>query len=280
MANYDLTVSNLTLTPATPVVNDLVTLSVTVNNIGTEATPSGIIHGVAFQVDGVTMTWSDDWTTSIPAGGSRVQTANGGWTPSGAKWLATIGQRTIRAIVDDVNRFPDELNKTNNEVSLQVEVQAEASPPGAGQVCPFVEWNYVTFQDGLIRMMHRAARNRAYHRLNSTFVREWSPGPGTNGIVGTPHVVSAECRLSGSAAGYARLYVRGFNKLNGIDEVESQILVGSSGIGNWTTLTATFTHIPHNNPKVPDALTALLTLDHNGYGTCEWRNVTIEIPPV
>lgn len=278
--NYDLTVSNLTLTPSNPVVNDLVTFSVLVSNVGTDPTPDGIIHSVAFQVDGVTMTWSDDWTTSIPAGGSRVQTANGGWTPTGAQWLAALGPRVIRAFVDDVNRFPEEANKANNQISVNIEVQAEAVPPEPGQICPFVEWNFVTFEDGLIRMAHRAARNRAFHRLNSTFVRSWSPAPGTNGIVGTPHVVTVECRLSGSVAGQARLYLRGFNKLNGEAEVASQILIGAAGIGNWTPLTATFTHVPHNNPKVPDALTALLVLDHNGFGACEWRNVTIEIPPV
>ena len=276
--SYDLTASNLTFSPPNPVVGDLITFSLTVGNVGPDPTPAGIVHGVVFQVDGTTVTWSNDWTTSIPAGGSRTQIANAGL--AGAAWQATLGTHTFRAIIDDPNLFTAEANKTNNQASVQVDVLAAQPPPTPGPVCPFVEWNFVSFEDGLICMTNRAARNRAFHRLNSTFVRSWAPAPGTNGIVGTPHVVSAECRLSGSAAGRARVFIRGFNKLNGLAEEASQTAIGVSGIGNWVPLSVTFTHIPHNNPKVPDPLTAQLVLDHNGFGVCEWRNVTVEIPPV
>lgn len=274
--NYDIAVSELTMVPAVPVVGNLVTFSVRLTNVGTDPTPAGVIHGVGFLVDGVTMTWSDDWTDSIAPGASRVQTANGGWTNTSRQWAATLGIHTIRAFADDVNRFTDEANKANNQIEISIDVKAEATPPpAAAGVCPFTEWNYVRFETGLIRMMHRGARNRAFHRLHSTFVSSYGP----EGIVGTPHVISAECRLSGSAAGRSRIYIRGFNKLNGLAEAASQTAIGVAGIGDWVTLSVSFTHLPHNNPKVPDPLTALMVLDHNGLGTCEWRNVTIELPP-
>ena len=146
--SYDLTASNLTFSPPNPVVGDLITFSLTVGNVGPDPTPAGIVHGVVFQVDGTTVTWSNDWTTSIPAGGSRTQIANAGL--AGAAWQATLGTHTFRAIIDDPNLFTAEANKTNNQASVQVDVLAAPPPATPGPVCPFVEWNFVSFEDGLI----------------------------------------------------------------------------------------------------------------------------------
>ena len=116
----DLIVTAISWSPASPVAGNAVTFSATIKNQGTAATPSGVIHGVSFSVDGTQVNWSDTNTSSLAAGASITLTANSG--PSGSStWTATSGTHTILANVDDVNRIA-ESNETNNTLTASMTV--------------------------------------------------------------------------------------------------------------------------------------------------------------
>ncbi|MCC2686259.1 MAG: hypothetical protein K0R75_3158 [Paenibacillaceae bacterium] len=117
----DLVVTDISWTPASPSANVPVTFSATIKNQGTAATPSGVISGVKFKVDGVTASFSDNYTTSIPPGGTATVTANGG--PEGGVWTAAQGTHTVEAWVDDINRIA-ESDETNNIYDKSIVVTA------------------------------------------------------------------------------------------------------------------------------------------------------------
>ena len=117
----DLIVTDISWSPANPAVGNAVTFSATIKNKGSGATPAGVIHGVAFQIDGAaTSLWSDTYTSSIPAGSSVTLTVNGG--TAGSTWTATAGTHSILAWVDDVNRMPNEMDETNNQYTESLTV--------------------------------------------------------------------------------------------------------------------------------------------------------------
>src|SRR5262245_19652663 len=122
----DLIVTDVSWLPANPAAGQAVTFSATIKNQGTAPTPSGVIHGVLFSVDGTPVTWSDNSTASLAPGASRTVTANGG--PSGSStWTATAGTHTILANVDDVNRIA-ESNEINNTLSEPMTVAGGTAP--------------------------------------------------------------------------------------------------------------------------------------------------------
>lgn len=119
----DLVVTDVSWSPASPVVGNAVTFSATIKNQGAAATPDGVIHGVRFRVDGTTVSCSDNSTATLAAGSSRVVTANN----CGVTWTATAGTHTVEAYVDDINRIPNESDETNNTLT-------ESLTPGSGAV--------------------------------------------------------------------------------------------------------------------------------------------------
>jgi|GEM_PF-1704367 len=121
----DLVVTNITYTPATPVLGTAVTFRATVRNKGNAATPAGTAVRVNFLVNGTPVTFSDNYTTAIPAGGEVTVTANGG------NWTATVGTHTLRAVVDPAGTIT-ERNETNNALHafLKVVDPAVPTPPG------------------------------------------------------------------------------------------------------------------------------------------------------
>lgn len=123
----DLVVTNLSWTPASPVGGNEVTFSATVRNQGTVATPAGTKLGVAFFVNGTQVNWSDTFTSSLPAGGVTVVTANAG-SAGKASWTATPttgSAHAIRAFVND-QQLITESNATNNNLTASMSV---ATPP-------------------------------------------------------------------------------------------------------------------------------------------------------
>jgi hypothetical protein len=117
----DLAVTNLMRAPLFAVAGTPMTFSATIKNNGSVATPSGTILGVAFQIDGQTVSWSDTSTASLAPGASRTVTANFG--PVGtATWSASSGRKRLAAWVDDVNRLTD-VDRSNNKVETQFDVQ-------------------------------------------------------------------------------------------------------------------------------------------------------------
>ncbi|MBV9850243.1 MAG: hypothetical protein JO250_11260 [Armatimonadetes bacterium] len=116
----DLTPTALTWTPASPKAGDTVTFSVTVKNQGNAPTLAGTILGVAFQIDGANVNWSDTFRDALVPGQSRTLTANNG-VKGAPTWTATPGRHTVTAIVDDINRIT-ERSKANNTVSAPLDV--------------------------------------------------------------------------------------------------------------------------------------------------------------
>lgn len=109
----DLVVDDITWSPPSPTAGQAVTFTGTVRNQGGAATPEGIIIGVSFRIDGHLVTWSDTSTTALGIGASRDLTASSG--PSGsATWPATEGSHSVRAWVNDLNRF-SEITLANND---------------------------------------------------------------------------------------------------------------------------------------------------------------------
>lgn len=90
-----------------------VTFRATIKNRGTAATPA-VVHGVAFAVNGRTVSWNDVSTGSLAPGATRTLTAVAG--PAGkATWTAAAaGSYALRAWVDDVDRIPGESDEGNN----------------------------------------------------------------------------------------------------------------------------------------------------------------------
>ena len=125
----DLVVTDIAWVPANPVTGAPVTLSATIKNQGTAATPAGVTHGILFTFDdgaagaGV---WSDSHTASIAPGAWVTLTANGG--SAGATWKAIEGAHTVKATVDDVNRIA-ESDETNNVRAEQITVSNVAPTP-------------------------------------------------------------------------------------------------------------------------------------------------------
>ena len=127
----DLTVTSVSVSPASPANGDHVVFSAVIKNIGNTATPAGTIVGCQFAVDGSTtvLNWSDTDTTSLAAGASVTLTANNG--SSGVNyWTATTGSHSVQAWVDDVNRIA-EANENNNKLSASFTVSASATAPAA-----------------------------------------------------------------------------------------------------------------------------------------------------
>jgi len=114
-AAYDLVVSDITYTPASPVTGSAVVFSARLTNQGTAATPDGLAHVVNFFLDGSTTStsWSTNHTASIPAGGSVVVVATGG--QGGNAWTATAGTHTVLAWVNKGLALPDESDTSNND---------------------------------------------------------------------------------------------------------------------------------------------------------------------
>ncbi|MBP3964727.1 CARDB domain-containing protein [Paenibacillus lignilyticus] len=122
----DLVVTGITWTPANPVTGNEISFSATIKNQGADPSPAGVVHGVLFAIDGTSVSWSDNYTSSIPAGASVTVTATGG--PSAkASWTATSGRHTVSAYVDDVNRIA-ESNESNNTWSQSISLSGSGTP--------------------------------------------------------------------------------------------------------------------------------------------------------
>jgi hypothetical protein len=102
----DLVVTSSSMSPTNPRVGNSVRFTATVKNQGTAPTPSGVIHGVTFSVDGAVKTSSTTSTSPLAVGGSRTIAASSTWT-------ATSGTHALLVRVDDVNRI-SESAETNN----------------------------------------------------------------------------------------------------------------------------------------------------------------------
>jgi hypothetical protein len=198
LARPDLVVTDVSLTPASPVTGNPVRFRATIKNQGTASTPGGIVHGVSFKVDGVTASFSDSWTASLPPGGSVTLTANGG--PAAGVWAAKAGAHTVLATVDDINRIKGESNEANNTRSKAFTVAAATAKPD----------------------------------LVVTAV-SWTPA---NPAVGAPVRYSATVKNQGAAATPAGVIHGVLFKVDGVNKTFSDTRTASLAAGASVTLTA------------------------------------------
>ena len=198
LAKPDLVVTDVSLTPGSPVTGNPVRFRATIKNQGTAPTPGGIVHGVSFKVDGVTASFSDSWTASLPPGGSVALTANGG--PAAGVWAAKAGAHTVLATVDDINRIKGESNEANNTLSKAFSVGAAAAKPD----------------------------------LVVTAV-SWTPA---NPAVGAPVRFSATVKNQGGAATPAGVILGVLFKVDGVNKTFSDTRTASLAAGASVTLTA------------------------------------------
>ncbi|WP_344476754.1 CARDB domain-containing protein, partial [Kineococcus aurantiacus] len=122
-AKPDLVVTKVTWAPQSVAVGQQLAFTATIKNQGNAPTPSGVIHGIGFQVDGKLRTWSDLSTSPLAPGETRTLTANSG--PTGSRtWTATLGGHEILAYVDDAGRIA-ESNESNNRTKTTFTVTAK-----------------------------------------------------------------------------------------------------------------------------------------------------------
>jgi len=115
----DLVVTDLAWEPPHPKVGDAVTFRAAIKNIGDGPTPNGVTLGIAFQVDGLGVTWSDTSKESLLPGASRTLAANNG-AKGIATWTMTPGRHDVTAYVDDINRIT-ESDEENNTLTKPLE---------------------------------------------------------------------------------------------------------------------------------------------------------------
>lgn len=106
----DVTVTEVTLSPAAPKYGDAVEFSAVVANVGNAGTGASV--GVAFFVNGANVTFGI--VPAMAAGASATITGQ-------AKWTAVSGTHAIQAFADDVDRFA-EANENNNKKTVSVVV--------------------------------------------------------------------------------------------------------------------------------------------------------------
>ncbi|WP_343704524.1 CARDB domain-containing protein [Chitinophaga sp.] len=128
----DLVVTDVTWVPAFPEPGEVVTFTAVIKNQGDTATPAGVIHGVAFKLNGVNVGCNGSSVTSLAPGASRTLTANG-CLPS--TWTAALGTHSVVATVDDQFRF-NEKSETNNTRTETFTV----NPPRPDMIVTDITW--------------------------------------------------------------------------------------------------------------------------------------------
>ncbi len=125
----DLVVTDLTWTPASPQTNNQMTFSAVIKNQGTAATPAGVTHGISWRVDGQVVGDNATSTASLAPGASRTLTANSAGPLNNGTWIATTGNHTVEAFVDDVNRITNEIYEDNNKFVKNLDINVAPVQP-------------------------------------------------------------------------------------------------------------------------------------------------------
>ena len=119
-AKPDLVISAVTLSPAAPKVGDAVTITATVKNQGSLATPSGTSYATSFVIDGNPVGQSVVDTNAIPVGGIRTETAT---------WTATTGSHSLVVTADSANQITELFENNNVNTSTISTTALDTSPP-------------------------------------------------------------------------------------------------------------------------------------------------------
>ncbi len=134
----DSVITQLSFNKSPLIEGDQVSFKATVRNIGSASTGNTV--GVAFLIDDVYVTFGT--VDAMEPGEERV-------IQSVSAWQATLGAHRLKAVVDDVNRYP-ELSEENNTLELAFNVQ-----PQPGQSLSDVTVQDIAFEraaDGRIQL--------------------------------------------------------------------------------------------------------------------------------
>jgi beta-glucosidase len=122
----DLLITNIKMVPPYPLPGQKVIFLASVKNQGTAATTAGSPLKVSFNVNGQQVCWSDNFTSSIPAGGMALICGNIGLNSTNTWTADAVGNYSVGATVDPDNTV-DECVETNNSFSTQLTVYPQ--PP-------------------------------------------------------------------------------------------------------------------------------------------------------
>lgn len=123
ISGTNLIITAVSWTPASPVNGDQVVFSATVKNIGDTPTGLGKVVDVTWYINGFTVNWSDQDSTQLMPGASRIYTANFGPAENPhAYWPAQVGTFTLVAIVNSIGRVDEGANTTDNSFTTTITV--------------------------------------------------------------------------------------------------------------------------------------------------------------
>jgi beta-glucosidase len=117
----DLLITNVRMVPPYPFKGDKVIFLATVKNQGAAPTAAGTVIKANFSVNGVPVSWSDELSTPIPAGGMALICGNKGANGINTWTAVDAGSYTVDARVDPENTV-DECVETNNVKSVSLNV--------------------------------------------------------------------------------------------------------------------------------------------------------------
>jgi beta-glucosidase len=123
----DLRITNIRMVPPYPVPGQKVIFLATVKNQGTLLTAPGSPLKVAFSLNGQQVSWSDEFTGSIPPGGMALICGNKGVGGINTWTADSVGLYTVTAQVDPDNSI-DECVEGNNTLTTQLTVYAQPRP--------------------------------------------------------------------------------------------------------------------------------------------------------
>jgi beta-glucosidase len=117
----DLLITSLKMVPPYPLPGQKVVFLATVKNQGSAATTAGSPLKLSFTLNGREVSWSDEFTGSIPAGGMALVCGNRGSNGINTWTADTVGSYTVTAQVDPDNSI-DECVETNNSFTAELTV--------------------------------------------------------------------------------------------------------------------------------------------------------------
>ena len=123
---------------------------------------------------------------------------------------------------------------------------------------PFSAWSRVTFSGGTVTLAP-GARNLIWR--NVIF-----PNLKSRQVIAKVHFTAVNANAK------AKLRLRGYNKLNGLEAQEFEVIGTTT---DTQTLTLSFTPSRHGITTLPDNISCLLAIDHNGTGTLVVESVEI-----
>jgi hypothetical protein len=121
----DLVITDVYWEPEIPHEGDTVVFFAVLKNIGSSASPEGVIHGVIWRVNNGTVNWSDYHIESLAPGESVTLKTSGG-----SDYFAIEGIHKLEVSVDpvwDINRIA-ETSKLNNSLATTLTIAAPKDP--------------------------------------------------------------------------------------------------------------------------------------------------------